>query len=145
MKAEGLLARKPAPSREEIAHGLAGNLCRCTGYVKVIDAIEQVAAVRRGEAPAAARAAGGGIGERVDRWAGRELALGEQEFVADMVVPGMLHGALRLSDHPRATVRRIDTSRAAAAPGVVAVVTAADVPGERLQGLIEHDWPVFVA
>ena len=57
----------------------------------------------------------------------------------------MLHGALRFGDHPRAVVRRIDTTRAAAAPGVVAVVTAADVPGERIQGLITRDWPVFVA
>ena len=73
------------------------------------------------------------------------MALGEQPFVADMTAPGMLHGALRLSDHPRAVVRRIDTSRAAAAPGVVAVVTAVDVPGERVQGLIARDWPVFVA
>jgi xanthine dehydrogenase molybdenum-binding subunit len=57
----------------------------------------------------------------------------------------MLHGALRFSDHPRAVVRRIDTTRAAAAPGVVTVVTAADVPGDRIVGLISRDWPVFVA
>ncbi len=65
--------------------------------------------------------------------------------MADHVVPGMLHGALRFSDHPRAVVRRIDTAAARAAPGVVAVVTAADVPGKRLQGLIHADWPQFVA
>ena len=158
MKAEGLLRRSAAPTRDEIARALAGNLCRCTGYVKVVDAIERVAAVRRGEAASAGSgdtvgrgttpggtAASGGVGQRADRWAGRALALGEQPFVADLVVPGMLHGALRFSDHPRAVVRQIDTSRAAAAPGVAAVVTAADVPGERVQGLISRDWPVFVA
>jgi len=154
MKAEGLLGRSATPSRDEIARALAGNLCRCTGYVKVIDAIERVAAVRRGESTspgrggastAAAHPTPGGVGDRADRWAGRDLALGDHPFVADLVVPGMLHGALRLADHPRAIVRRIDTSRAAAVPGVVAVVTAADVPGERILGLISQDWPAFVA
>jgi xanthine dehydrogenase molybdenum-binding subunit len=152
MKAEALLRRDPAPDRAALAHALAGNLCRCTGYVKILDAIEAVAGARRGEADPAAgvtdpptRPAQGGVGTRTDRIGARAMALGEQVFVADMTVPGMLHGALRLSDHPRAVVRRIDVSRAVAAPGVVAVVTAADVPGERVQGLIVRDWPVLVA
>ena len=134
MKAEGLLARQAAPSRDEIARALAGNLCRCTGYVKIIDAIERVAAaggtrLRPAAGPSrwapSRRRPAGGVGARADRVAGRAMALGEQPFVADMTVPGMLHGALRFGDHPRAVVRRIDTTRAAASPGVVAVVTAA--------------------
>ncbi len=150
MKAEGLLQRGAFPTRDEMARSLAGNLCRCTGYVKILDAIEAVAAGRRGEGELPGVAVGGGkggggVGARVDRIGAAAMALGEQPFVADMAAPGMLHGALRLSDHPRAVVRRIDTTRAAAAPGVVAVVTAADVPGERVQGLIARDWPVFVA
>ena len=144
MKAYALLEREAAPSREAVARALAGNLCRCTGYVKIIDAVERVAAARRGD-PSLAVDAGSGVGSRTVRHGARELALGQQPFVNDMVEPGMLHGALRFSDHPRALVIRIDTSRAAAAPGVVAVVTAADVPGERIVGLIAHDWPVFVA
>ena len=59
--------------------------------------------------------------------------------------PGMLHGAIRFSDHPRARVLRIDPAAAVAAPGVHAVVTAADVPGERVQGELTHDWPHLVA
>lgn len=145
MKAEALLARTPGPSRDEIARALAGNLCRCTGYVKVIDAIEAVAAHRRGVGPAAADDGATGVGGRVPKYAGREQVLGEHRFVADMVVPGMLHGALRFSDHPRARVLRIDTAAAEAHPGVVCVVTSRDVPGERLCGLIESDWPAFVA
>ena len=144
MKAYALLEREAAPSREAVARALAGNLCRCTGYVKIIDAVERVAAARRGD-PSLAVDAGSGVGSRTVRHGARELAVGQQPFVNDMVEPGMLHGALRFSDHPRALVIRIDTSRAAAAPGVVAVVTAADVPGERIVGLIAHDWPVFVA
>ena len=57
----------------------------------------------------------------------------------------MLHGALRFSDHPRARVLRIDTTRAEAHPGVVAVATASDVPGERVQGLLTRDWRQLVA
>ena len=144
MKAHALLERDAAPSREEIARALAGNLCRCTGYVKVIDAIELAGTVLRG-APLPVGRDRGGVGARIVRHGARALALGEQPFVNDLRVPGMLHGAICFADHPRAVVLRIDVSRAAAAPGVVAVVTAADVPGERIVGLIARDWPVFVA
>jgi selenium-dependent xanthine dehydrogenase len=144
MKAEGLLARKPEPKREQIAHALLGNLCRCTGYVKIVDAIELAAAVKRGE-PLPEPDRSGRVGSRTARYRGVELALGDKPFVADLVEPGMLYGALRLSDHPRARVRRIDTAKARAHPGVTAVVTAEDVPGERTQGLLTSDWRQFVA
>jgi xanthine dehydrogenase molybdenum-binding subunit len=144
MKAEALLRRLPDPSRDEIARSLLGNTCRCTGYVKILDAIELVAAARRGEGlPSVDRT--GRVGTRTALYRGTSLALGDEPFVGDMVEPGMLHGALRFSDHPRAVVRRIDISRAVAHPGVVAVVTAADVPGERTQGVLTKDWRQFVA
>ncbi|MDR7484450.1 MAG: selenium-dependent xanthine dehydrogenase [Armatimonadota bacterium] len=144
MKAEALLARQPAPTRDEIARALAGNLCRCTGYIKIIDAIQQAAAARRG-GPLPAIDRSGRVGSRTARYQGRELALGDKPYVNDMRVPGMLHGAIRWSDHPRARILRIDTSKAEAYPGVVAVVTWKDVPGERRQGLITRDWRQFVA
>jgi xanthine dehydrogenase molybdenum-binding subunit len=144
LKAEALLGKNAAPSREEIAHALLGNLCRCTGYAKIFDAVERVAADRRGE-PLPEAPLNGHVGSRSPRYLARELALGDVEFVGDMTAPGMLHGALRLSDHPRARVLGIDASRALAHPGVVAVVTAADVPGERTQGLLTRDWRQFVA
>jgi selenium-dependent xanthine dehydrogenase len=144
MKAEALLAKHPEPTREEIAHALLGNLCRCTGYVKIVDAIELAAAARRGE-PLPVPDTSGRVGSRTARYRGSELALGDNPFVGDLTAPGMLHGALRFSDHPRAHVLRIDTSKAAAYPGVVAVVTAADVPGERTQGTLTRDWRQLVA
>jgi len=144
MKAEAYLGKHPEPSREDVSRALLGNLCRCTGYVKVLDAVELVAATRRGEAlPEPER--GTGVGARAPRYEAAELALGDKPFVADLVEAEMLHGALRFSDHPRARVVRIDTSRAEAHPGVVAVVTAHDVPGERFQGAITRDWRQFVA
>jgi xanthine dehydrogenase molybdenum-binding subunit len=145
MKAEALLRRDPRPSREAIERSLAGNLCRCTGYVRIVEAIERVAAERRGESIGPEPTIGGGVGDRAARYEGRELVLGERPFVADLRIPGMLQGALRFADHPRAVVRRIDTERAAALPGVVRVVTWRDVPGERVQGLLTRDWPLLVA
>jgi xanthine dehydrogenase molybdenum-binding subunit len=143
MKAEAMLARNPDPSREDTARALAGNLCRCTGYVKIVDAVHLAAAARRGE-PLPDLDTSGLVGTRAPRYRGEALALGDKPYVNDMVVPGMLHGAVRFSDHPRARVLRIDTSKAESHPGVVAVVTAADVPGQNYQGDIRPDWPQFV-
>jgi xanthine dehydrogenase molybdenum-binding subunit len=145
MKAEALLARSAEPAPSEVARSLAGNLCRCTGYARVVDAITHVAAARRGDEPPFAPCWRDGIGAPAPRYEGREQSLGERPFVGDLVVPGMLHAALRFSDHPRAVVRAIHTEAAERAPGVVRVVTAADVPGERVQGLLTRDWPVLVA
>jgi selenium-dependent xanthine dehydrogenase len=144
MKSEAMLEKNPEPSREEIARGLAGNLCRCTGYVKIVDAVEIASRARRGEAVPPPESSGR-VGARMGRYEGRELALGAKPYVNDMTAEGMLQGAVRFSDHPRAKVLRIDTAKAEAHPGVVAVVTAADVPGERRQGLITKDWRQFVA
>jgi selenium-dependent xanthine dehydrogenase len=144
MKAESLLLKNPDPSRDEVARGLAGNLCRCTGYVKIIDAVQLAAKGKRGEGLPFVDMSGK-VGSRTARYMGRELALGDKPYVNDMSEPGMLEGAVRFSDHPRAKVRKIDTTRAEAHPGVVAVVTAADVPGGRYQGDIFPDWPQFVA
>src|SRR5437763_5814958 len=88
MKSEAMLAKNPTPSRAEVARGLAGNLCRCTGYVKVVDAIELVAAARRGEAlPELDRS--GKVGSRAPRYNGFELALGDKPYVNDMTEPGL--------------------------------------------------------
>ena len=87
----------------------------------------------------------GGVGKPLARYGALGQALGEKPYVADMQREGLLHGALVLSPHARARVVRIDTSKAAALPGVRAVVTAADVPGERWYGLLYADWPGFVA
>ncbi|HXP22119.1 MAG TPA: selenium-dependent xanthine dehydrogenase [Streptosporangiaceae bacterium] len=144
MKAEALLAKTPEPTREQVAAGLAGNLCRCTGYVKIIDAIMLAAGARRGE-PLPPIDNSGRVGSPTARYQGRELALGDKPYINDMTMPGMLHGAIRFADHPRAVVLGIDISRAAAHPGVLAVLTAADVPGERVQGEITRDWPQLVA
>jgi xanthine dehydrogenase molybdenum-binding subunit len=144
MRAKALLDNNPDASREQIANGLAGHLCRCTGYVKVLDAIETMARARRGETvPEPCR--DGRVGASYARYTGEELTLGDRPYVDDIELPGMLHGAVVLSPHARARVLSIDTAKAAALPGVEVVATAADVPGERWYGLVYDDWPGFVA
>ncbi len=144
MRAYALLERNPNPSRAEIAHELRGHLCRCTGYKKITEAIELLARVRRGERMPEAETSGR-VGTSLPRYSGYEAVLGQRRFVDDIKAPGMVCAALRLSDHPRARVRGIDTAKAASLPGVIRVVTAADVPGERYVGLVKKDWPIFVA
>ncbi|MBL8585419.1 MAG: selenium-dependent xanthine dehydrogenase [Bradyrhizobiaceae bacterium] len=131
-------------SRSEIAKALDGHLCRCTGYVKIIDAVELIYAAKRdGALPSLVE--NGGVGARLNRYQGGALAVGARPFVADIDVPGLLYGAVVLSPHARAKVIRIDTEAARALPGVFAVATARDVPGDRWVGQIYKDWPCFVA
>ncbi len=144
LRATYLLSTNPAPSRAEIARAIDGHLCRCTGYVKILDAIELMARARRGE-PTPQPVSDGGVGARLVKFQAPQLVAGERLYVDDMTRPGLLHAALVLSPHARARVRRIDATRARSLPGVVASITAADVPGERWYGLIENDWPCFVA
>ena len=144
LQAKHLLDREPDPSREQIARAFSGHLCRCTGYLKIFDAVELMARARRGEVEVRPLDEGG-VGQSLARWEGAELALGDRPYVADLDPPGLLHGALVLSPVARARVLSIDVSEARALPGVEAVATADDVPGERWYGLIENDWPGFVA
>jgi xanthine dehydrogenase molybdenum-binding subunit len=144
LRIKWLTDRKAALTRAEIAKGLDGHLCRCTGYVKIIDAVEMIQAAKQGGSlPAPFE--GGAVGESLRRYQGGDLTLGDRPFVADIEAPGLLHGAVVLSPHARARVLRIDTSKALALPGVVTVATARDVPGDRWVGQIYKDWPCFVA
>ncbi len=144
IRAKSLLDRPAAPDRDAICRALSGHLCRCTGYVRIIQAIQAADRAWRSGASLPEADLFRGVGAPAPRYRGHAYALGEAPFVADMKVDGMLHGAVVLSEHPRARVRDIDTASAAASPGVVRVLTAADVPGERMVGLVVNDWPVFV-
>ncbi|NBP49692.1 MAG: selenium-dependent xanthine dehydrogenase [Actinobacteria bacterium] len=140
MRAKAQVDKKGAAlERHDMARHLGAHLCRCTGYVKVLDAIESVAKGTPLPAPPAGR-----IGERLPKYEGAALALGDRGYVDDMQLDGMLHAALRLTDHARADVVSIDASAALDAEGVVAVYTADDIPGDRMVGIIHKDWPVMI-
>jgi aldehyde oxidoreductase len=141
VRAKAQIDKKGAAlTREEMARHLGAHLCRCTGYVKILDAIEMVA---RSAVPDVVAVAGG-VGASGGRYQAQELTLGDRGYIDDIRIPAMLHGALHLAAHARAVVRAISTGAALAAPGVVAVYTAADVPGELRVGIIYKDWPVFI-
>lgn len=140
MRAKAQIDKKGAAlERADMARHLGAHLCRCTGYVKVLDAIEAVA-----QGTPVQAALPGGIGTRGVKYEAEELTLGDRGYVDDLRVPGMLHAALHLTAHTRAGIRHIDTSAALAAPGVVAVFTAADIPGAQYVGIIYKDWPLMI-
>lgn len=126
--------------RGTIESRLGAHLCRCTGYVKIIEAVELLAS----GVPIPEPALPGGIGKEGVKYEGTKFALGDRGYIDDLSLYGMLHAAVRLADHARADVVRINTEPAKAVQGVVAVYTAADVPGVLKVGLIHKDWPVFI-
>lgn len=144
LRAKTLLDKNPTPTREEIARAIDVHLCRCTGYVKIVDAIELLGRARRGEKLPELET-DGHVGRSLPRQNAEALTLGLRPFVADMKRPGMLHGAVALSPHARAKLLSLDLTKARAMPGVRAIATATDVPGDRWYGILYADWPAFVA
>lgn len=145
VRAKNLIDKTPDPTDDQINRILSMHHCRCTGYVKIVDSIKLAAKSLSSGDPIESDGKLGRVGTSTPRYEARELALGDRPYIDDMSFPGMLHGAVLLSEHPRALVKAIDTGKAKEIPGVVAIVTAADVPGQRHQGLIYNDWPMFVA
>jgi selenium-dependent xanthine dehydrogenase len=140
MRAKAQIDKKGAElDRAAMAPHLGAHLCRCTGYVKILDAIESVAKGKTFEA-----SLGTSVGAPGMKYEAAELALGDRDYIDDMRVPGMLHAALHLTAHARADIVAIDPGAAEAAPGVVAVFTAADIPGELRVGIIHKDWPIMI-
>ncbi len=145
VRAANLIRSNPDPTEHEIRTALNQHLCRCTGYQKIIESIRTAAESLRTGNPVPPAETNAGVGARHEKYNIRPAILGKRPYVADLAEPGMLHAALRLSDHPRARVLKIDTAEAEALPGVERVFLAPDILGERHVGLIVPDWPVLVA
>ena len=143
-RAKILLQSNPEPSRAEVVKALRANVCRCTGYIKIIDAILLAAqALRQNQEVAWEEKTG--IGYSTPKYDGYEKAIGVSPYIHDMKFEGMLYGALKFSEHPRANVGTIDGSAAEQVPGVIRIFTARDIPGVRYQGIHVKDRPMFVA
>ncbi len=145
MQANALINKNPEPSRADVEKALTPNLCRCTGYKKVVDAIIMAADAIRREEEVPPPSGNGKIGTRQPKYQARDLVLGQHKYVDDIFLDGMKHGALKFSDHPRAKVINIDTTAAEQLDGIISIFTASDVPGERVVGLIRQDWPLMIA
>lgn len=147
MAATAALRANPFADREEIKERLGGNICRCTGYQKIFDAVELARDVQNGRRPATALMEADTedavIGKAVCRIDAPSKVSGRLRYAGDMTMPGMLHVQVLRSPHPHARIVSIDTSAAEAMPGVEGVITSADVPGEDGFGVFVNDQPVM--
>ena len=142
--AKALLDQNPAPTREEAAFAIRNNICRCTGYVKIIDAILLAGEIfRAGEVPPAPE--DWSLGQRVPRVDVEEKVTGTGIYPDDIYLDGMIYGSAVRSKYPRARVLAIHTEEAKALPGVVGVYTAADIPGQNKVGHLMKDWDTMIA
>lgn len=148
MAATAALRANPFADREEIKERLGGNICRCTGYQKIFDAVELARDVQNGRVPATAlletdTADGEVIGKNVRRIDAPSKVSGRLKYAGDMTMPGMLHVQVLRSPHAHARIVSIDTSAALAIAGVESVITSADVPGKDGFGVFVHDQPIM--
>ncbi len=150
MTSYALLLRNPEPSDEDIKTALKDTLCRCGAYPAILQAIKAAAkAMKTGtpvEAPQIPPAAKPGkyVGNVHPRPDAVAKVTGRAKYTDDLQFEGMLHARVKRAMVPSAIVKRIDVSKAKALPGVAAVLTAEDIPGERNHGLVIYDWPIMV-
>jgi len=147
MSGKALLDQEPDPTEAQIKKAIRGNVCRCTGYKKIIEGIALAGAILRGEAqiePELERGAAFGVGDRAFRTDVRPKVLGYGQYPDDVYLEGMVHASAVRSEYPRARVVKIDAASALALPGVLAVLTAEDVPNNKV-GHIQQDWDVMIA
>ncbi|WP_191433976.1 selenium-dependent xanthine dehydrogenase [Flavonifractor sp. An112] len=147
MAGKALIDQNPNPSEADIKKAIRGNICRCTGYKKIIEGIALTAAILRGEEKIDPELEKGdiyGVGDRAFRTDVRGKVLGSGAYCDDIEMEGMVHASAVRSQYPRAKVLDIDASKALELPGVLAVLTAEDVPNNKV-GHIQQDWDVFIA
>lgn len=142
--AKGLLDVNKNPTRKDIAFALRNNICRCTGYKKIIDAVMVAAQMIRDELAIPKDTDAWKIGDRVIRVDAREKVLGYGEYVDDMEVEGLLHASAVRSLYPRAKVCSVNLDVAKQHPGVVAIFTAEDIPGSVKVGHLKQDWDALI-
>ena len=147
MSGKALIDKNPNPTEADIKEAIKGNICRCTGYKKIIEAIDLVAQIKRGDKQVDKELEKGdkfGVGSNAFRIDVREKVLGYGEYVDDVEMEDMLHVSAVRTKYPRARILDIDFSEALKLEGVVAVYTAEDVPNIKV-GHIQQDWDVMIA
>lgn len=144
MCAKALLDENLSPTRQDVKKAIRGNICRCTGYQKIEDAILMAADFFRENRAIPDERYDGQIGRHIPRVDVAEKVLGTGLFVDDITVPGMIYAKALRSAYPRACVKSIDLSKALAHPDTVRILTAKDVPFNKTGHLIP-DWDVMIA
>ncbi len=144
MRTKILLQENPEPTLDEIRNALKLNLCRCTGYKKIEEAIVYAGEHLLEHKEIQEKPQNGKVGTSYPKYNSYETAIGKRKFVNDISMQGMLHAALKFSMYPRARVLKIDISEAIKAAGVVRVITAKDIPASGKIGLIYNDWSFMI-
>ncbi len=124
MSLKSLFSDKPRPTDEEVRVAISSNLCRCTGYGKILEAAQSVAS---GAGNGKAETAAGAVGTSYVRVDAEEKVTGRALYAEDIQLPRMIYGVVVRSPHPHARIKSIDTSEAEKMPGVRAVVTGRDL------------------
>lgn len=145
ISAKALIDINQNPTIDEVKKAINGNICRCTGYVKIEKAILLAAEYLREDKEIIEKEVIGRVGERSHRPDAKAKTLGTAKFVDDMKVPGMVYGSALRSRYPRALVKGIHLEKALNHPECVTIVLAEDVPGQRFIGHITLDWPALIA
>lgn len=143
MSGASLLRDNINPSKDEIRKSIKGNICRCTGYKKIVDGIDLAGKILRGEEKIDHQESDSVVGARAYRIDAKEKILGTGVYADDIELPNMAYGSCVRTKHPRARLLKLDISKALSYPGVVGVLTAEDVPANKI-GHIQRDWPVFI-
>lgn len=142
---KALLLVNQTPTRTEIRKALRNNYCRCTGYQKIIDAVELAAKIFRENLDIPEESEQIHVGQRMTRIDVKEKVLGTGIYVDDMELDGMIYGGVVRSKYAKARIVSIDITEAKKLPGVVCVLTAEDIPGSRKAGHLKKDWDVLIA
>jgi selenium-dependent xanthine dehydrogenase len=144
LAAKGLLDARPNPTHEDVKMAINGNICRCTGYQKIEDAILLAAEYFRTGAAPSPLSSSALVSEDMPRPDVAEKVLGTGVFGDDIELEGMLHARVLRSPCARALIKKIDTSAAEAHPDCVRILTAKDVPHNKI-GHLREDWDVMIA
>lgn len=145
MSGAAIIRNNPNPTKDEIKEGIKQNICRCTGYVKIVEGIKLASEIINGSIEMTTdehdRVK---VGDEFIRIDAHDKVLGIGEYVDDMIFDDMKVASAIRSKYPRARILKIDKSKAEALPGVYGVLTARDVPNNKV-GHIFQDWDVFIA
>lgn len=143
MSGVSLIRLNPNPTEEETRKAIRGNICRCTGYKKIVEGIMLASAILRGEEKIDEKESESFVGARADRIDAKDKILGTGLYADDIELENMAYGSCVRTKYPRAKLLKLDVSKALELEGVVGILTAKDVPVNKI-GHIQRDWPVFI-
>lgn len=142
--AKGLIDKNPNPTRLEVIAAIRNNICRCTGYKKIIEGILLSAKMFRENLPVTENSGVTAVGDTIQRIDAKEKVLGTGEYPDDIYLDGMIYGSAVRAEYPRAKVLAIHTEEAEALQGVIGIFTAEDVPGNVKVGHLKQDWDTMI-